>query len=66
MAVAVMLLGIRIFFFKGGRFPNLHISGNKHLRSKGIGCATSQDREAHKNPKNKIDTKQLLNTNTYE
>lgn len=42
----VLLLGIRVFFFKGGTFPNIHIGGNKALKEKGIGCATSQDREA--------------------
>lgn len=43
--VAVLLLGVRVFFVKGGKFPNTHIEGNKALHSKGIGCAQSMDRE---------------------
>lgn len=48
VAVAVLLLGVRVFFTKKGRFPNIHIGGNKAMRERGIGCATSQDREARK------------------
>ena len=46
VAVSVALLCIRIILAKGGRFPNIHVGGNKHLREKGIGCVQSQDREA--------------------
>ncbi|HRZ97232.1 MAG TPA: hypothetical protein P5084_06720 [Paludibacter sp.] len=42
----VLLLGIRIFFVKGGQFPNIHIGGSKELKNKGIACATTQDRDA--------------------
>lgn len=44
--VAILLLGIRVFFSKNGKFPNTHIGNSKAMRDKGIGCATSQDREA--------------------
>lgn len=58
--VAVLLLGFRIFFVKGGRFPNIHIGGSKAMKDRGIGCATSQDREAqHEKNRKKIDIKQL-------
>ena len=58
--VAVLLLGFKIFFLKGGRFPNIHIGGSKPMKERGIGCATSQDREAqHEKNKVKIDIKQL-------
>lgn len=43
LALAVILLGIRVFFVKGGRFPSPHISDNKYLRKKGISCAVSTD-----------------------
>lgn len=43
VAMAVVLLGIRVFFVKGGRFPSSHISDNRHLRNKGIVCAVSTD-----------------------
>lgn len=45
VGVAVLLLGVKVFFVKGGRFPNIHIGGNKAMRQRGISCATSQDRE---------------------
>jgi len=44
--LAVLLLGIRVFFTKKGKFPNIHIGQNKAMRKKGIGCVTSQDKEA--------------------
>lgn len=44
--LAVLLLGIRVFFTKRGKFPNIHIGQNKAMRKKGIGCVTSQDKEA--------------------
>jgi hypothetical protein len=49
--IGVLLLGLRIFFTKDGKFPNIHIGGNKALRDKGISCATTQDRLARKNTK---------------
>lgn len=46
VGLAVLFLGIRVFFVKGGRFPNVHIGGSKAMRDRGVSCATSQDREA--------------------
>lgn len=51
VALCIVLLGVRIFFVKGGRFPNSHVSGNKAMREKGIGCVQSQDREAQRKPR---------------
>lgn len=42
--IAVLMFGVRVFFVKGGRFPNIHIEGNKALRKKGIHCAKSMDK----------------------
>ncbi len=47
VAIAIVLLGVRVFFTKKG-FPNIHIGSSKAMRERGIGCATSQDREAQK------------------
>lgn len=44
--IAIMLMGIKVFFTKKGEFPNIHISRSKAMRDRGIGCAISQDREA--------------------
>ncbi|MCQ2290496.1 MAG: hypothetical protein MJZ63_04380 [Muribaculaceae bacterium] len=46
VGIAVMLLGVRIFFVKGGKFPNTHIHSNKHMKERGITCA--QDKEFYK------------------
>jgi hypothetical protein len=48
LTIGVLLLGIRIFFVKNGKFPNYHIGGSKALRDKGINCATTQHRQAQK------------------
>ena len=29
VAICIVLLGVKVFFVKGGRFPNGHVSGNK-------------------------------------
>ena len=55
VAICLVLLGVKVFFTKGGKFPNGHVSGNKALRDKGISCAQSQDREAQAKPSNSID-----------
>lgn len=46
VGVSVVLLSVGILLKKGGRFPNLHVGGNKALRRKGIHCAQTQDYEA--------------------
>ena len=52
VAICVTILSIGIII--KGHFPNMHVSGNKALRKKGIGCAQSQDRAARKNNKHAI------------
>ena len=53
------IVGICVFFLCigiliKGRFPNMHVSGNKEMRKRGIGCVQSQDREARKENKHAI------------
>ena len=55
VAICVLLLGVKVFFVRGGKFPNTHVSGNKALRDKGIGCVQSQDRAAQRKPRFSID-----------
>ncbi len=48
IALSVILLGIKVFFVKGGKFPSSHISDSKPLKKRGITCAVSTDaRERH-------------------
>ena len=55
VAICIVLLGVKVFFEKGGRFPNGHVSGTKAMRDRGIGCAQSQDREAQRKSRFSID-----------
>ena len=48
VTICILLLGIKVFFVKGGKFPNGHVSGNKALRDRGISFAQSKDRQAQK------------------
>lgn len=57
--VAFLLLSIRIIVKRNGVFSSKHISQSKAMRDRGIGCATSQDREARKDDEKKIDVKEL-------
>lgn len=57
--IAVFLLSFKIWLFKDGKFPNVHIGGSKALRDQGVTCATSQDTEAQQ-PKKKIDVSKLI------
>ncbi len=47
VGIAILFLGVRVFFFKG-RFPSSHVGASKELRDQGIGCHRSQHREAQK------------------
>ena len=48
-------------FWLGGKFPNSHVSGNKAMRERGIGCVQSQDREAQKKGKFSIEALEKAN-----
>ncbi|MDE6153260.1 MAG: hypothetical protein K2G21_03825 [Muribaculaceae bacterium] len=38
LAVAFLLLGVKVLFVKGSKFPSGHAHDNEALRRKGIGC----------------------------
>lgn len=42
VALAVLLLGVRMLLRRGGEFPQTHIHDNQALKKKGIGCARLQ------------------------
>lgn len=48
IAISVALLAIKIIIKKNGRFPNIHVGGNKEMRKRGIKCAQSQDKDARR------------------
>lgn len=39
VGLAVVLLGVKVLFVKGGRFPSGHVGSSAALRNKGIKCA---------------------------
>jgi len=43
VAVAIIFLGIRIFFTRMGRFKDFHIGSNPEMRKRGITCAKNTD-----------------------
>ena len=45
LAIAIMLMGVRVFFTKKGNFPNTHISASQAMKERGISCASSQERD---------------------
>lgn len=51
LIIGVLILGFRVFFVRNGEFPNIHIGGSTALKSKGVHCATTQDRDAQKTVK---------------
>ncbi|MCH5245757.1 MAG: hypothetical protein J1E84_04775 [Muribaculaceae bacterium] len=47
VAIAFVLLGVKVLFVKGGRFPSSHVHDNAALRERGIGCATADNDRKH-------------------
>ncbi len=44
VAIAFVLLGVKVLFVKGGKFPSGHVHDSEALRKKGVKCA-SHDNE---------------------
>jgi len=47
VTIALLGLGIKIFFTQGGRFPETRVGRNKELAKRGIKCAQSIDIGCH-------------------
>ncbi len=39
--LSVLLLGVKVLFIKGAKFPNGHVHSSPALRKRGISCAES-------------------------
>lgn len=48
MALALLLLCIRILIKKNGKFSSQHIGENKAMKENGVQCAQTQDKMAQK------------------
>lgn len=46
VALALVLLSIRILIKKNGRFSSQHIGQSRAMKKRGIQCAQTQDRQA--------------------
>lgn len=64
--LAVALLGVgmlgmatQILLKKGGKFPNTHVGGNKHLKKEGVQCATTQDKMAQRAARKELQFKKI-------
>lgn len=42
LAFAIVLLGVKVFFIKGGNFPSGHVHDIKALQDKNVHCASNQ------------------------
>jgi hypothetical protein len=59
VALCFVGLAIKVLLSKRGRFPNIHIGGNKTLQERGITCFTSYDKMEQKNAGKKLRIKKL-------
>ncbi|MCD8282988.1 MAG: hypothetical protein LUC22_07030 [Prevotella sp.] len=48
IAIAVLLLAVKVIIRKGGRFTSIHIHDSKAMKARGIGCVMEQDKEARR------------------
>ncbi len=51
LSICILLMGVKVFFVKNGKFPSSHVSDNKAFKDMGISCMKSQDLE-DRNKKN--------------
>lgn len=52
LAIAVVLLGVKVFFVKGGKFPSGHVHDSAALRERGISCVS----HGHGHPTSSVKT----------
>lgn len=44
LLLAVVLLGVKVLFVKGAKFPSGHIGHSEAMRRRGIGCAAHSEK----------------------
>lgn len=45
VGIAVFIMGVKVFFVKGGEFPSGHVHDHPGLRRRGIGCTHEEARK---------------------
>lgn len=43
LAIAIILMAVKVIFVKGGRFPSSHVHDNEALRKRNIKCSSCED-----------------------
>lgn len=66
VSIAMLGLATQILLKKGGKFPNTHVGGNKHLKKQGITCAQTQDRIERVKVNKQVDFKNVKIANINE
>lgn len=59
VSIAMLGLATQILFKRGGKFPNTHVGGNRHLRKQGIHCYQTQDKIEQMNSRKNVDFKDM-------
>ncbi len=59
VGLAVVLLGVKVLFVRGGSFPSPHVHDHQALRAKGIRCAGHSDAAGHQHIITKNNNKHL-------
>ena len=59
VSIAMLGLATQILLKRGGKFPNTHVGGNKHLKKQGIACAQTQDKIERAKVKRQVDFKDV-------
>lgn len=59
VAMAMVLLSIRVILKKDGRFSSQHLSQSPAMRERGIGCVQSEDWKERQKDAKKLNVKQL-------
>ena len=60
VSFAIAGLALRVLIKKGGKFPNTHVGGNKHLKRQGVYCSQTQDKLEQRKAHKKIDYKNVM------
>lgn len=59
VSIAMLGLATQILLKRGGKFPNTHVGGNKHLKKQGIACAQTQDKMERAKVNRQVDFKDV-------
>jgi hypothetical protein len=59
VSIAMLGLATQILLKRGGKFPNTHVGGNKHLKKQGVACIQTQDKIERAKVERQVDFKDL-------